>query len=97
MRSTITVSTHQSRLRSNSLTEVLLRVLASTCLTITAQYSEYRPSADGSEPATTTLPAGTRSEESRVGKGCVRTCRSRWSPYPKKKKTKHHEYITIPI
>src|SRR3546814_21168200 len=23
----------------------------------------------------------TRSEESRVGKDCVRTCRSRWSPY----------------
>src|SRR3546814_12055055 len=25
-----------------------------------------------------------RSEESRVGKECVSTCRSRWSPYPKK-------------
>src|SRR3546814_20955289 len=25
--------------------------------------------------------AGTRSEERRVGKECVRTCRSRWSPY----------------
>src|SRR3546814_14008189 len=24
----------------------------------------------------------TRSEERRVGKECVRTCRSRWSPYP---------------
>src|SRR3546814_12566938 len=23
----------------------------------------------------------TRSEERRVGKGCVRTCRSRWAPY----------------
>src|SRR3546814_15327315 len=28
-----------------------------------------------------------RSEERRVGKECVRTCRSRWSPYHKKKKT----------
>src|SRR3546814_14304044 len=28
-----------------------------------------------------------RSEERRVGKECVRTCRSRWSPDPKKKKT----------
>src|SRR3546814_5039880 len=28
-----------------------------------------------------------RSEERRVGKECVRTCRSRWSPYPYKKKT----------
>src|SRR3546814_18555586 len=25
---------------------------------------------------------GFRSEERRVGKECVRTCRSRWSPYP---------------
>src|SRR3546814_12552968 len=29
-----------------------------------------------------------RSEERRVGKECVRTCRSRWSPYTKKKKQK---------
>src|SRR3546814_15954171 len=29
-----------------------------------------------------------RSEERRVGKECVRTCRSRWSPYNRKKKTK---------
>src|SRR3546814_13436260 len=28
-----------------------------------------------------------RSEERRVGKECVSTCRSRWSPYPEKKKT----------
>src|SRR3546814_12301209 len=27
------------------------------------------------------LPGG-RSEERRVGQGCVSTCRSRWSPYP---------------
>src|SRR3546814_19239283 len=31
---------------------------------------------------------GERSEERRVGKECVSTCRSRWSPYPKKKKTR---------
>src|SRR3546814_16186831 len=29
-----------------------------------------------------------RSEERRVGKECVRTCRSRWSPYHSKKKQK---------
>src|SRR3546814_12423959 len=29
-----------------------------------------------------------RSEERRVGKECVSTCRSRWSPYPSKKNTK---------
>src|SRR3546814_18421446 len=28
-----------------------------------------------------------RSEERRVGKECVSTCRSRWSPYTSKKKT----------
>src|SRR3546814_15850093 len=36
-----------------------------------------------------------RSEERRVGKECVSTCRSRWSPYHYKKKkkitTQHHE------
>src|SRR3546814_20750407 len=32
-------------------------------------------------------PAGSlRSEERRVGKECVSTCRSRWSPYHKQKK-----------
>src|SRR3546814_18179619 len=28
------------------------------------------------------FPVPTRSEERRVGKECVSTCRSRWSPYP---------------
>src|SRR3546814_17068496 len=32
--------------------------------------------------------ARTRSEERRVGKACVSTCRSRWSPYHSKKKNK---------
>src|SRR3546814_14662399 len=31
--------------------------------------------------------AGVRSEERRVGKECVSTCRSRWAPYNYKKKT----------
>src|SRR3546814_11010075 len=31
--------------------------------------------------------AADRSEERRVGKECVSTCRSRWSPYHQKKKT----------
>src|SRR3546814_20820854 len=31
---------------------------------------------------------GQRSEERRVGKECVSTCRSRWSPYTYKKKTR---------
>src|SRR3546814_19914909 len=33
-----------------------------------------------------TLPCGRSSEERRVGKECVSTCRSRWSPYRSKKK-----------
>src|SRR3546814_8148074 len=42
-----------------------------------------RPST-GSPSGPTGCPAGTprsRSEERRVGKECVSTCRSRWSPY----------------
>src|SRR3546814_1959582 len=35
--------------------------------------------------------ASMRSEERRVGKECVSTCRSRWSPYPYK--TKKTNYI----
>src|SRR3546814_16522027 len=31
-------------------------------------------------PSYEILPAAERSEERRVGKGCVSTCRSRWSP-----------------
>src|SRR3546814_16758632 len=34
----------------------------------------------------TELQAYLRSEERRVGKGCVRTCRPRWTPYNYKKK-----------
>src|SRR3546814_15388414 len=34
--------------------------------------------------------ASTRSEERRVGKECVSTCRYRWSPYHQKKKENVH-------
>src|SRR3546814_19690596 len=40
----------------------------------------------GFETAALIWLAEERSEERRVGKECVRTCRSRWSPYPSKKK-----------
>src|SRR3546814_12994240 len=33
-------------------------------------------------PESGTMSFVNRSEERRVGKECVRTCRSRWSPYP---------------
>src|SRR3546814_15203642 len=35
-----------------------------------------------------------RSEERRVGKECVRTCRSRWAPYHSKKKEKTNRHNT---
>src|SRR3546814_20604372 len=37
-------------------------------------------------------PRATRSEERRVGKGCVSTCRYRWSPYHEKKKQQYKPY-----
>src|SRR3546814_11741350 len=39
-------------------------------------------------------PGGGRSEERRVGKECVSTCRSRWSPYPIQKKIKPKQATT---
>src|SRR3546814_6241156 len=39
----------------------------------------YYTTAAGSDAATHAI--GARSEERRVGKECVSTCRSRWSPY----------------
>src|SRR3546814_12307227 len=36
----------------------------------------------------------TRSEERRVGKECVSTCRSRWSPYHEKKTYQLHRIST---
>src|SRR3546814_7868105 len=36
-----------------------------------------------------------RSEERRVGKECVSTCRSRWSPYHYKKKSTHNHKIQL--
>src|SRR3546814_19809171 len=36
--------------------------------------------------------AAARSEERRVGKECVSTCRSRWSPYHSKKKEERAEH-----
>ena len=50
---------YSARPRNSSLMLVLERVFASTCLTITAQYSECEPSFAGSWPDTTTLYGGT--------------------------------------
>src|SRR3546814_17737134 len=40
---------------------------------------------------------GKRSEERRVGKECVSTCRSRWSPYHSKKKNRQRITKNIAI
>src|SRR3546814_13993834 len=58
--------------------------------------SELEHAPEGAEPtggikndprsANSGGPLTPRSEERRVGKECVSTCRSRWSPYHKKKK-----------
>src|SRR3546814_12150221 len=55
------------------------------------------PSSNDSSPAVGGCTAphhSTRSEERRVGKECVSTCRSRWSPYHSKKKIIKNTYIT---
>src|SRR3546814_18073106 len=56
----------------------------------TTMSTTTRTSADRSE---------LRSEERRVGKECVSTCRSRSSPYPSKKKVSHYtsnHYLSFP-
>src|SRR3546814_12826623 len=51
------------------------------------QSDSARRGVDEHRPAGLDLRAALdRSEERRVGKECVTTCRSRWSPAPKKKK-----------
>src|SRR3546814_13818227 len=47
-------------------------------------YSEYAVERNNDSAAK--LSAHARSEERRVGKECVSTCRSRWSPYNSKQK-----------
>src|SRR3546814_12899275 len=47
-----------------------------------------KPAVKGMETAGSVAPA-VRSEERRVGKECVSTCRSRWSPYHQTNKTSH--------
>src|SRR3546814_13590533 len=77
---------------------------APSCSTVTRRLEKLRPSLSRvtakSSPLSVSpgfpkkawkLCAGRRSEERRVGKACVSTCRSRWQPYHyKKKHTKQH-------
>src|SRR3546814_21003115 len=50
-------------------------------------YRHALPGRGGSGSRRREIPGeGARSDERRVGKECVSTCRSRWSPYHSKKK-----------
>src|SRR3546814_15101439 len=59
------------------------------------QLQRIRPIAYADRPTSAAGlgPGGleSRSEERRVGKECVSTCRSRWSPYHKRKKRKSQD------
>src|SRR3546814_10925768 len=46
-----------------------------------------------SKPRNRRRPRSARSEERRVGKECVSTCRSRWSPYHEKRNI--HTYLYL--
>src|SRR3546814_16662523 len=51
-----------------------------------AHRRQVHPDARTARHGTNDARIGERSEERRVGKECVSTCRSRWSPYHTKKK-----------
>src|SRR3546814_13741272 len=55
----------------------------------TSTGSEAPSTSVWNEASVTVLVVMMRSEERRVGKECVSTCRSRWSPYHEKKKKKN--------
>src|SRR3546814_18552864 len=67
----------------------------------TSRVQKFWVSAPRRDPALVNPPwvpviAGTRrSEESSVGKECVGTCRSRWSPYHQKKNSKSLHHPTL--
>src|SRR3546814_13130277 len=50
------------------------------------------PIISGGKPPSRVTSDTMRSEERRVGKECVSTCRSRWSPYHYKKKKLKSQY-----
>src|SRR3546814_18880957 len=58
------------------------------CSTSMAPYPAVRPRIDRSGASVIWPLPGRRSEERRVGKECVSTCRYRWSPYHYKKNKK---------
>src|SRR3546814_16452618 len=65
------------------------------CLVFEGRTWTYSELARDVEHTADWLVENGRSEERRVGKECVSTCRSRWSPYHEKKKKKKSKRITI--
>src|SRR3546814_14613203 len=69
--------------------------IASHTLPVRQRCRHQKDSQSSSDGACRRLAAGAglaRSEERRVGKECVSTCRSRWSPYHSKKKERSKPY-----
>src|SRR3546814_17216404 len=66
------------------MSSVIIRIRQETSSNIMAtcrNFRSMRTSKPGSGGRNTKAKYGVRSEESRGGKECVYTCRSRWSPY----------------
>src|SRR3546814_15441569 len=55
-----------------------------------------RPSGQPRRRASADIHSAVRSEERRVGKECVSTCRSRWSPYHSKKNKLNYYTVRKP-
>src|SRR3546814_13885475 len=78
-------STRRAPLSSNALTTVSSR---SSCNSLAIHATPFCSNATLVQGSSQRHPCwrARRSEERRVGKECVSTCRSRWSPYHYKKK-----------
>src|SRR3546814_21081032 len=64
--------------------------LNAVCLALKAVLESEKRTAVGDKVSLTTIAFLARSEERRVGKECVSTCRSRWSPSHSKKHNLPH-------
>src|SRR3546814_2623450 len=56
-------------------------IVSASCGVEPSRVVPYKPLLDAAIDMATSKPEKCRSEERRVGKECVSTCRSRWSPY----------------
>src|SRR6056297_2198049 len=69
--------------------------VSTVCARRTRRCSRLRSSAQAATNIRIRSPARTRSEERRVGKECVSTCRSRWSPDHSQKKKINLSLISL--